>query len=153
MSTATEGSRSKTPWWYWLIAAGFLFLGVMGVVQWIPYYTSDMARISVEDPVLSKIWTSAPVWAEAGYGIGILGMFIGSLGFALRRHWAVWFFGASAVGLLAHRAWLFLLSGLTGLLPGYAPVTLFLAALFDVLAILVMRYGARRGWVIGGPSA
>ena len=56
-------------------------------------------------------------------------------------------FAVAIFGLLAHRTWLFLMSGLTGLLPAYAPVTLFLAATLSLLAILVANRGLREGWM------
>jgi len=136
-----------TPWWYWVIGILLIVLGIQGVTQWLPYYTGGLADLEQQDPELWRLWTSAPIWAEAGYGAGILGMFLGSVGFVLRRRRSVWFFAVGATGLLLHRFWLFGLSGLTSLLPSYAPVSLFLAVLFDLCAISILLVSARRGWV------
>jgi len=124
-----------------------LLLGSAGVLQWLPYYTGKVSTLATEDPELWRLWTEAPGWAELGYGLGISGMFVGAVGFALRRRWSMWCFAAGAAGLLAHRTWLFLLSGLADLLFSYSKFTLFIAIVVDLCAIVIVRAGHRRGWV------
>lgn len=138
---------NEAPRWYWVLSGALLLVGVAGVWQWLPYYTEPLEGLAGLDPELFRIWTEAPTWAEIGYGVGILGSCLGGAGAVLQRSWARWAYAASVTGLLAHRAWLLGLSGMTELLPAIAPVSLFVPVLIDGLAIWAVSKGVRDGWV------
>ena len=120
------------PWWYWTIAGLALIWASLGVLQIAPMLNAEMPE---------------PWWAETGYVTGQIATFAGVVALLFRFRLARWFFVIGGLGFLTHRAWLFLLSGLTETLPSFAPYTLFIAVLVDVLLFWFSTTSLRRNWL------
>ena len=132
------------PRWSWARAVPLTLLAASGVAQLFPYYTQNPAELTGID---LDFYRATPFWAEGAYQVGLVGMFFGCVAMFVRHRWSRGLFALSILGFLVHRAWLFLLSGLTHHLPSVAPVTLFLAVFLNVVAVWAVTRGIRNGWV------
>ncbi len=127
-----EKSKNNPPVWFWVFALPMLILGVMGILQVNSVWGEEMTE---------------PLWAQIGYTLGIFGIFLGSLFLVLQKRVATQLYAVSAAGFLIHRFWLFALSGTVDTLATYAPITLFISVMLDLLGIWVARKGSRAGWI------
>jgi len=53
----------------------------------------------------------------------------------------------SILGFLTHRFWLFFMSDLIDSLPSFAPFTLFLSVVLNLIAIYILKKGIKEKWV------
>ena len=123
-----ETIRTKTPIWFWFISIPLLILGIMGILQ------------------INSIWASEitePLWAKLCYSGGIIGILIGSIFLVFRKKSASFFFIASLIGFLIHRAWVFGFSERAE----EAPWTLFLPVIIILISILIVKLGSKKKWI------
>ena len=125
-------TNNKPPIWFWVFTIPMLILGIMGVLQVDSVWGEEMTE---------------PFWAQASYTTGIIGIFLGSVFLLLRKKTALYFYVFSALGFMAHRFWLFALSGTSDSLAPYAPVTLFISIGLVLIGIWVVRNGSQKGWI------
>lgn len=139
METDTVDKKAATPWWFWVFAGLMVLLNILGVVQLVyPYLLSETEKAEQISPIGLEIMTAEPLWATVGYSLGVIGSFLGSvtmLRHGTRRLSRI-FFAVSILGLLTQRAWFFLLSGLTHLVP--MPVMLLNPVVAAVIAIWML---------------
>ena len=67
-----QNSENKTLIWFWIFDIPFTLLAVSGPTQLNSMFSDELPE---------------PVWAEMGYIIGIIGIFIGSIFLCLRKNW------------------------------------------------------------------
>ena len=127
-----KNSENKTPKWFWLFAIPFTLLAVSGLMQINSIFGDEMPE---------------PIWAKMGYIIGIIGIFIGSIFLCLRKKWAILILNISILGFLTHRFWLFFMSDIVDSLPSFAPFTLFLSVVLNLIAIYILKKGIKGKWV------
>lgn len=140
--------KPSTPARYWALATPLTLLAATGVFQLLPFYYRSPAEIQGQlAEVDFELWSATPIWAEGGYQVGLVAMLLGATAMCLRHRSSRGLFALSILGLLVHRSWWFLFSGLTHLLPPVAPVTLFLAVFLNLLAIGAVTRGLGRDWV------
>lgn len=141
METNTKDPRAATPWWFWAYAGLMVVWYALGIVQLVvPYLVSEPETAEPLDPGL-QIIRAEPLWATVGYSLGIIAGFLGAL-LMLRpatRSLSRVFWIVSILGFLTQRAWFFVLSGLTHLLPQFAWAMLFVPVVLGLIAI----------WIIG----
>jgi len=125
-------TNNKPPIWFWVFTIPMLILGIMGVLQVDSVWGEEMTE---------------PFWAQASYTTGIIGIFLGSVFLLLRKKTALYFYVFSALGFMAHRFWLFALSGTLDTLAPYAPATLLISILLALIGIWVVRHGIQKGWI------
>lgn len=139
MGSDTNKKKAATPWWFWTFAGLMVLLNVLGMVQLIePYLLSEAEKAEQISPIGLEIMTAEPLWATVGYSLGVIGSFLGSvtmLRHGTRRLSRI-FFAVSILGLLTQRAWFFLLSGLTHLVP--MPVMLLNPVVAALIAIWML---------------
>lgn len=139
MGSDTNKKKAATPWWFWTFAGLMVLLNVLGMVQLIePYLLSEAEKAEQISPIGLEIMTAEPLWATVGYSLGVIGSFLGSvtmLRHGTRRLSRI-FFAFSILGLLTQRAWFFLLSGLTHLVP--MPVMLLNPVVAALIAIWML---------------
>ncbi len=145
MGTDSTKKLAATPLWF-LVYAGLMVLWyALGVVQLaLPYIISEPATAEPLDPGL-QIMRAEPLWATVGYSLGIVAGFVGAvlmLRHPTRRVSRV-FWVVSILGFLTQRAWFFLLSGLTHLLPQVAYATLFIPVVLGLIAIWMVSRALR----------
>lgn len=144
METDTVDKKAATPWWFWVFAGLMVLLNVLGMVQLIePYLLSEAEKAEQISPIGLEIMTAEPLWATVGYSLGVIGSFLGSvtmLRHGTRRLSRI-FFAVSILGLLTQRAWFFLLSGLTHLVP--MPVMLLNPVVAALIAIWMLSRALR----------
>lgn len=144
METDTVDKKAATPWWFWVFAGLMVLLNVLGMVQLIePYLLSEAEKAEQISPIGLEIMKAEPIWATVGYSLGVIGSFLGSvtmLRHGTRRLSRI-FFAVSILGLLTQRAWFFLLSGLTHLVP--MPVMLLNPVVAALIAIWMLSRALR----------
>lgn len=144
METDTVDKKAATPWWFWTFAGLMVLLNVLGMVQLIePYLLSEAEKAEQISPIGLEIMTAEPLWATVGYSLGVIASFLGSvtmLRHGTRRLSRI-FFAFSILGLLTQRAWFFLLSGLTHLVP--MPVMLLNPVVAALIAIWMLSRALR----------
>lgn len=143
METDTK-TKKATPWWFWVFAGLMILLNILGVVQLVdPYLLSEAEKKELISPVWLEIMTAEPFWATVGYSLGVIASFLGSVMmlFHRTRRLSRIFFAVSILGLLTQRAWFFLLSGLTHLVP--LSVMLFSPVVAALIAIWMVSRSLR----------
>jgi len=125
-------TENKTPVWFWIFTIPFTLLAVSGLMQISSIFGDEMPE---------------PIWAKVGYIIGIIGMFIGSILLCLRKKMTVLILTISIIGFLTHRFWLFFMSDIVDSLPSFAPITLFLSVILNLIAIYILKKGIKGKWV------
>jgi hypothetical protein len=135
--------RAATPWWFWAFAIALLLLSLAGVAQLPQQYLSSEEELSAQlPPALFTIMQAEPWWAATGYAVGLVAGLLGALClFAPRTRTLVPVLGVSIAGFLIQRAWFFLLSDLTHLLPPVASITLFAIVGLNLTGIWMARRG------------
>lgn len=141
MGSATRKRATSTPWWFWVYAGLMVVWYGLGVFQLVvPYIMPEPETAEPLDSGL-QIMRAEPLWATVGYSMGIVAGFVGAV--LMLRHRTRWLsrglWVVSILGFLTQRAWFFLLSGLTHLLPQFAFATLFIPVVLGLIAI----------WMIG----
>lgn len=144
MGSDTNKKKTATPWWFWVFAGLMVLLNILGVVQLVyPYLLSEAEKAEQISPMGLEIMTAEPMWATVGYSLGVIGSFLGSV--TMLRHrtrrLSRIFFTVSILGLLTQRAWFFLLSGLTHLVP--MPVMLLNPVVVALIAIWMVSRALR----------
>ncbi|MBK6725565.1 MAG: hypothetical protein IPG58_20565 [Acidobacteria bacterium] len=144
MSSDTNKRKTATPWWFWVFAGLMVLINILGIVQLVyPYLLSEAEKAEQISSVGLEIMTAEPLWATVGYSLGVIGSFLGSV--TMLRHrtrrLSRIFFAVSILGLLAQRAWFFLLSGLTHLVP--MPVMLLNPVVVALIAIWMVSRALR----------
>lgn len=146
METDTKDQKAVTPWWFWTYAGLMVVWYALGVVQLLVPYTMSEADQTEQIPTeVLEIMRAEPVWAAIGYSLGIVAGFIGSI-LMLRhgtRRISRIFWVISILGFLTQRAWFFVLSGLTHLLPPFAYATLFIPVVLGLIAIWMLSRALR----------
>lgn len=137
MGTDSTKKLAATPWWFWVYAGLMVLWYALGVVQLVvPYVMPEAETAEPLDPGL-QIMRAEPLWATMGYSLGIVAGFVGAV--LMLRHstrplsrvfWIV-----SILGFLTQRAWFFLISGLTHMLPQFAWATLFIPVVLGLIAV------------------
>jgi hypothetical protein len=125
-------SENKTPKWFWFFAIPFILLAISGLMQINSIFGDEMPE---------------PIWAKTGYIIGIIGIFIGGVFLYFRKKWTILFLTISIIGFLTHRFWLFFISDIIDSLPSFAPVTLFLSIILNLIAIYILKRGIKGKWI------
>lgn len=102
-TTVTEGMTRRTPTLFWIVAVLSLLWNLFGSYDYVMTrlrnmeYLSSMPGITA-DEVLAYI-DSFPIWAQAGWGLGVWGAVAGSILLLLRSSHAIVAFGLSLVGM------------------------------------------------------
>lgn len=102
MATAAEG---RTPVHLWIIGILALLWNAIGCYDYVMTrmrdtdYFAKMMPGTDPNAVLAYI-DSFPVWAQAGWALGVWGGLVGALLLLVRSRYAVWSFGLSLIGAI-----------------------------------------------------
>ena len=94
-----ENAITKTPWWFWVIAIIYLlwsFVGTGGYL--VEHMMGDAAYEEAFGAEILSLRDLTPLWATAGYAIGVWGGFVGAILILLRKKLCLPFFYASFLG-------------------------------------------------------
>jgi hypothetical protein len=102
MATAAEG---RTPVHLWIVGILALLWNAIGCYDYVMTrmrdtdYFAKMMPGTDPNAVLAYI-DSFPVWAQAGWALGVWGGLVGALLLLVRSRYAVWSFGLSLIGAI-----------------------------------------------------
>ena len=95
-----QGQSAKAPLSFWVIAVLSLIWNAFGGLDYTLTRLRNTDYLSAGgDPQVMLAWIdSFPLWAQAGWGLGVWGSVAGSVFMLLRSRHAVWAFALSLVG-------------------------------------------------------
>lgn len=93
--------------WFWLLAIALLAWNVIGLVALLFDPVVGMGDVSKLAPEQQALYASRPTIAFYGFVLATVAGTAGAIALLMRRHFALWLFIASAVGLVLQNAWLF----------------------------------------------
>ncbi len=94
----SDKTASGVHWSFWVIAAVALVWNLMGAMNFIMQMNPEMVASMPETH--RAIIDSRPIWATAGFAVGVFGGAIGGLLLLLRKSLAVYVFIASLIGVV-----------------------------------------------------
>ena len=94
-----EDVNIKTPRWFWVIGALFLIWSIIGCSGYLAeHLMSDTAYGEAFGAELLAVRGLTPIWATAGYAVGVWGGLVGVILFLLRKTLCMPFLYASFLG-------------------------------------------------------
>lgn len=127
--------RNDVPAWFWLAAGLGLLWNLIGVA----FYLGSVGMLSAMAPPPGT--PDMPIWATAGYAIGVWGSVLGMVGLLMRKSWARPVLWIALVALIVDFYWVFFMSG-----SGITPLGLCVLTIALLLALLAGT-AAKRGWL------
>lgn len=94
----TNGKTGGVHWSFWVIAAVALIWNIMGCMNFVMQMNADAVASMPETH--RAIIDGRPLWATAGFAIGVFGGAIGAVLLLLRKSAAVFVFIASLIGVI-----------------------------------------------------
>jgi hypothetical protein len=92
--------KTKTAWWFWLIAVLATLWNSGGVFDFLMTHTHNEAYMSAFTESQRQYFYSYPIWASAVWAIAVFGAFSASLLLFLRTKFAFYVFVASLIGMV-----------------------------------------------------
>ena len=93
--------------WFWLLAIGLLTWNVIGLVALLFDPVLGLGDVSKLAPEQQALYAARPAIAFYGFVLATVAGTAGVIALLMRRHFALWLFIASAIGLIMQNAWLF----------------------------------------------
>lgn len=139
--------RPATPWHLWAIGAASVLWNGVGVWQWYQKVTGAQAYWSALTMEQVFYLRSAPLWTDVAYGVAVWCGLLGALMLLLRRKLAFNAFVAGLIAMLAHAAYVLVLSnGREVIGAGGTAFTLVVALIFAV-QIAYSHWARRKGLI------
>lgn len=138
---------TSAPKWFVPVAIVALVWNLMGCFAWVSDLMLTAGDVAALPPEQQALYATRPAWAVTATGIAVLGGAVGSLGLALRKHWARTLLALSLVGVIAQDVAMF---GMAGGLAAVGTVPLVLQGVVLLVAIglfLLARKALRNGWI------
>lgn len=128
--------RDRLPAWFWLAAGLGLLWNLVGVA----FYLGTVGLLS--GPFASPASApEMPIWAMAGYAVGVWGSVLGMIGMLMRKGWARPVLWIGLVALIVDFGWVFFMSG-----AGVTPLGVSVLVIALLLAMFA-DISAKRGWI------
>ena len=130
----------KTPWHIWVVGILSLLWNAGGGFDYVMARTQNPAYVEMipadfRAEFLAYLDTM-PVWASAGWGVGVWGSFLGSVLILLRSRHAVTAFVASLVGLAVNSVYTYVVADTNLAMLAGNSAKLFSAAIVVILLVL-----------------
>lgn len=132
MESVTD-SGTRVPTSFWAIAIIGLLWNSFGAYLYLMARLDPETALAGASPAMHDYFASQPIWANAAYGLGIWGSFLGSVAMVLRSRHAASLFAVSLVGAIVSH----LGQALAGVLDAPLAVTI-------VVVIAFLWYYARK---------
>ena len=141
-------TQSRTPAHLWIVGALALLWNGFGSYDYLmtrmrntDYLAGMMPTV---DPQAMLAWVDAfPVWAQAGWALGVWGGLIGAILLLMRNRWAVPLFAASLVGAVVGLGYQIVaappLAGMEGAMNDLMPFVIIVVALVLFLYARAMK--------------
>jgi hypothetical protein len=100
---ADAPATGAVPWHFWAVVAVALLWNGYGAWD----YTSYQLGMATVDPAMQAELDAAPVWATAGWALGVWGSFVGAVLMLLRSRHATTAFAVSLIAAIVSFAWQF----------------------------------------------
>ena len=141
-------TQSRTPAHLWIVGALALLWNGFGSYDYLmtrmrntDYLAGMMPTV---DPQAMLAWVDAfPIWAQAGWALGVWGGLIGAILLLMRNRWAVPLFAASLLGAVVGLAYQIVaappLAGMEGAMNDLMPFVIIVVALALFLYARAMK--------------
>ena len=103
---ATAAAPLRTPAHLWVVGILSLLWNCFGAYDYTMTKTSGLDYLAgmtppgVDPAAVLAYLEAMPLYAQAGWGLGVWGALAGSILLLMRRRWAVWALGISLVGMV-----------------------------------------------------
>jgi hypothetical protein len=124
--------KTKTPWWFWLVAALAVLWNSGGVMDFTMTHSQNEAYLAAFSEEQREYFLSFPLWANIAWAFGVFGAFLGSLMLLFKRAWAYPLYLASIAGMFISFGYQFVSEAPADLYSG--------AALAFTIAIFVVAF-------------
>ena len=96
-------TQTRVPMHLWIVGGLSLLWSAFGCYDYLMTRIRDTDYLAGMmpgvDPRVMLAWVDAfPIWAQAGWGLGVWGGLAGSVLLLMRHRWAVWAFALSLLG-------------------------------------------------------
>lgn len=133
-----EGTPATVGWQFRAVAVIGLLWNSFGAYLYIMTRLGDPAMLAAAPPEMQDYIANMPIWASAGWALGIWGSFFGSVLMMVRSRWAVESFLVSLVGAVVS----FAAQGMAGVLEPAQPVV--------ILAVIALLWWYCRRAAVAG---
>jgi hypothetical protein len=98
---AEEVVRTRAPIHLWIVGILSLLWNLFGAIDYMMTRTRNMEYLSqMGDPSRMLAYIEGmPMWAQAGWGLGVWAALAGSVLLLMRSQWAMWAFALSLIGM------------------------------------------------------
>lgn len=100
----------KPPLWFWFIGALALVWNLAGLGAFALHLSITPEMIAQLPPEQAKLYTEAPEWLNAAFGIAVVGGVLASIMLLMRNIFAVVLYSLSLLGILAQNSYSFFMS-------------------------------------------
>lgn len=87
-----------------------------------------------------ELYETKPAWATAAFALAVFAGLLGTRGLPIRKKWATTLFTLSLLGILAHRVYLFFLSGV---MDGAIPLLMVMPTLVTIIGFFLVWYSRK----------
>ena len=143
----TEYLNGKPSTNFWIISGAALVWNLIGLAFFYGHITITPEQQSQLTDEMRNFLLNTPVWADAAFGVAVIGGVIGSVLLLLRKAWAVPVLAISLLGVIAQNTDAFLMRdvyAIGGVDTIIVPVPVFIVA---VALLLYSRATKARGWL------
>ena len=138
-----EAVSARTPAHLWIVGILSLLWNCFGAYDYVMSHMRDAAYIKASmpgvDPNAALAWMdSFPMYAKAGWALGVWGGLLGAILLLMRSRYAVWAFAVSMIGIVLSIGWqLTIAAPLPGADSGMAKV---IPAIVIVIGLFMLWY-------------
>ena len=95
----THNIATPRPWWFWIIVIAFLIWNIIGCGMYLAErLMEDAAYAEAFGPSMVAVREITPIWATAGYALGVWSGLAGMFALIMRKRVAVTLFTVSLLG-------------------------------------------------------
>lgn len=138
---------TKTPLWFWLIGLLALVWNLAGLLAFGVHMMITPDMLAQLPPEHARLYTEAPEWLDAAFGIAVVGGFLASIMLLARNLFAVVLFSLSLLGVLAQNSYSFFMSDTFEVL---GPNAMVMPLVVTALSVGLMLYSIamkNQGWL------
>ncbi|MDN3638216.1 hypothetical protein QWY82_05250 [Simiduia curdlanivorans] len=135
-------NNDKTPLWFWCIGAVALVWNLAGLAAFFMHLSMTPELLAQLPEAHQALYTEAPDWLNAAFGIAVIGGTLGSIMLLLKNIFAVILYSLSLLGVLAQNSYSFFMSDTFAVLGSEAmimPIAVIIIALFLMWYSLQMK--------------
>jgi hypothetical protein len=125
---------------FWIISLLALLWNIAGVIAYLTQAFMTDAMKALLPVAERELYETKPAWATAAFALAVFAGLLGTRGLPIRKKWATTLFTLSLLGILAHRVYLFFLSGV---MDGAIPLLMVMPTLVTIIGFFLVWYSRK----------